>query len=198
VSYGFTKLADYPLLGFALNVETGLTGNAAFPTPPAPVAEITAAREDFALALDATHNGGPLQTLEKNLKRGVLVDKLRLDAAYVQMRAGKDLAAMISSGYLPVSRNRARVPLPKPLIQSLSNQYTGMLILNVQPLVNARSYEVQVKNGGGWMPLAVFGHAQRIPIPNLTPGQSYSVQARAIGGSNGYSEWSDPVARIVT
>jgi hypothetical protein len=31
----------------------------------------------------------------------------------------------------------------------------------------------------------------------LTPGQNYSVQARAIGGSTGHSDWSDPVSHMV-
>lgn len=199
VSYGFTKVTDNALPGVALNVEAGLTGNAALPTPPVPVADITAARLDFEAKLEATRNGGPMQTVEKNDAREVLMDLLRQDASYVQTKAGKDLAALLSSGYNAVSTNRARAPLPKAAIVSLLNENSAMLVLNIEPMLNARSWEVQVKNGtGGWVSFGIFSHSGRISITGLTPSQSYSVQVRAVGGSNGYSDWSDPVTRIVT
>ncbi len=199
VSYGFTKLSDNSLPGFSLNVEAGLTGNAELPTPPAPVAAITIARLDFEAKLEATRNGGPLQTVEKNDARKVLEDLLREDAGYVQSKASQNLAVLLSSGYNAVSTNRVQSPLPKALITSLQNDNSAMLVLNIDPMLNARSWEVQIKNGaGGWTNFGVFGYARRITIPNLTPGQSYSVQVRAVGGSTGYSDWSDPVTRIVT
>ena len=199
VSYGFIKLSDDALPGFSLNVETGLTGNAALPTPPVPVATLTAARLLYVPKLDATHNGGPLQTVEKNNAREALEDLLRQDASYVQTKAGKDLAVLLSSGYNAVSTNRTQSPLPKAEIASLQNDNSALLVLNIVPMLNARSWEVQVKNGtGGWTSFGVFGYTRGIFIPSLTPGQSYSVQLRAVGGSTGYSDWSDPVTRIVT
>ena len=49
--------------------------------------------------------------------------------------------------------------------------------------------------------LATGGHlqqARKITLPGLTPGQVYSVQSRAIGGSTGQSDWSDPTSHIST
>jgi hypothetical protein len=59
-----------------------------------------------------------------------------------------------------------------------------------QPVTNARAYEVQYKNGGGWLPAGIFTQARRIEINGLTPGSAYTVQVRAIGGSTGYSDWT--------
>jgi hypothetical protein len=42
----------------------------------------------------------------------------------------------------------------------------------------------------------VSTQARRIILGNLTPGTTYNVQARAIGGSEGYSEWSDPMSHM--
>jgi hypothetical protein len=67
----------------------------------------------------------------------------------------------------------------------------------MQPVVNAKSYEMQTKNGGGWRPAAIFTQARKITLPGPTPGQVYSVQSHAIGGSTGYSDWSDPVSHMV-
>jgi hypothetical protein len=39
--------------------------------------------------------------------------------------------------------------------------------------------------------------ARNIIAHGLTPGQVYSVQARAIGGSTGYFDWSDPSSHMV-
>jgi hypothetical protein len=38
----------------------------------------------------------------------------------------------------------------------------------------------------------IFTQARGIVVANLTPGNTYSVQARGVGGSMGYSDWSDP------
>jgi hypothetical protein len=46
-------------------------------------------------------------------------------------------------------------------------------------------------------PNAIFTQARKITLPGLTPGQVYSVQSRAIGGSTGYSDWSDPISHMV-
>jgi len=48
------------------------------------------------------------------------------------------------------------------------------------------------------LPTGIVTQARRIEIGNLPPGNTYAVQVRAIGGSTGYSDWSDPVSRIVT
>jgi hypothetical protein len=192
-------LSDDPFSGFAENVEAGLTGNASFPDPIAAVASITAARLAFQAAVVAARNGGPEQTADKNAKRAVLDSLLRKNAGYVQGIAGDNLTVLLSSGYAATSKNRARYPLPKATIVSLINNYSGMLILNIEPMLNARSYEVQIKNGNAeWASVGIYAYASRITIPNLTPAQTYSVQVRAIGGANGYSDWSDAATRIIT
>jgi hypothetical protein len=162
------------------------------------VADLTTARLEYVAALDATHLGGPIQTIDKNEKYEILVDKLRLNAAYVQMRAGKNLAELLSSGYSAMSTNRSSAPLGRAFIESLLNTFPGQLVLNIVPMLNAKSFEVQTKNGGEWIPAGVFGFTRRIVLPGLTTGQFYSVQARPVGGSTGYGEWSDAVSRIVT
>jgi hypothetical protein len=35
-------------------------------------------------------------------------------------------------------------------------------------------------------------------VENLVPGTTYNISARAIGGSDGFSEWSDPVSHMAT
>ena len=145
----------------------------------------------------AAANGGRVLTATKNEKRGILVDMLRQEASYVQGIASQNLPMLLSSGFDANSTNRASTQLDTPAVVNLGNGMTSELVLRMQPVVNAKSYEVQTKNGGGWTPAGIFTQARKITLPGLTPGQVYSVQSRAIGGSTGYSDWSDPISHMV-
>jgi hypothetical protein len=45
-------------------------------------------------------------------------------------------------------------------------------------------------------PPVFFTQARRIILDNLTPDTTYTVQARAIGGSTGSSDWNDPISHM--
>ena len=67
----------------------------------------------------------------------------------------------------------------------------------MQPVPTARVYEVRMSYGtSGWQVVGLFTQARKILVENLTPGTTYTFQARAIGGSTGSSEWSDPVSHM--
>jgi hypothetical protein len=128
----------------------------------------------------------------------VLGTSLRKTAAYVQSVASQDLTLLLSSGFQPTNTNRAQSPLDTPVVLEIDNSISTELVLRVQPVVNARSYEAQYKNGAGWLPAGIFTQARRIEIDSLTPGTVYTVQVRAIGGSTGYSDWSAPQTCMAT
>jgi hypothetical protein len=48
----------------------------------------------------------------------------------------------------------------------------------------------------GWELAGIFTQARSITVDGRIPGTVYDVQARAIGGSTGYSDWSDPVSHM--
>jgi hypothetical protein len=67
------------------------------------------------------------------------------------------------------------------------------------PVTNAKAYEVQLTNGSHPpVDAGTFTQARRIILPGLTPGATSAARARAMGGSSGYIEWSDPVSHIAT
>jgi hypothetical protein len=198
VSYSFVSLPDTTIADFTDTIINALTGNAGFPTPTVPLATLATQKTDFLTKLAATAQGGTLATSAKNDAWGVLTGSLRQLAAYVQSLAGNDLTLLLSSGFQPVSTNRAQSPLDKPVVLRLDNGMTGQLIARLQPVTNARAYEGQIKNGGNWLPAGIFTQARRIELDGLTPGSTYTVQFRAIGGSTGQSDWSDPMSHIST
>jgi hypothetical protein len=58
----------------------------------------------------------------------------------------------------------------------------------------ARSDHLQPSASGH----SFFGTAIRVVIPGLTPGVVYTLQGQAVGGSTGFSDWSDPVSHMCT
>jgi hypothetical protein len=49
---------------------------------------------------------------------------------------------------------------------------------------------------GDWLPSVFTGDSQHIIFDGLTAGTTYTVQIRALGGSTGQSDWSDPSSHM--
>jgi len=197
VTLSFKRLPDGGLETFAGGVITCLTGNAAYTTPLVPLAELTAANTAFHDAQAAMVQGGTQATAYKNQMRAALEDLLTQEAYYVQTACKGDLATLLSSGYQVVNSNRTQSPLPQPVILQLSNPMSGQIGVKLDPVANAYSYELRYKQGvGEWVAAGIFASTRGVVIDGLTPGIVYTIQARAIGGSLGYSDWSDPQSRM--
>ena len=197
VSFGFGRLPDTELDNFAQGVIDALTGNAAFPTPPVTPANLQTATDDFTAKMAAAQTGGPPETAAKNNSRQTLVTMLRDVAAYVQIRCNNDAAILLSSGFQMQSTNRAQVELTQPQSLSLKNGASGQLIARVDPVRGANMYEGRIKlSDGDWLPSIFTGDSQHIIFDGLTRGKDYTVQVRALGGSTGQSDWSDPSSHM--
>jgi len=210
VSLAFDKYSDADLDEFTSNIIACLTGNAAFPNPPVPpalltaladvpVSDLTSLQSVFQKTIAAAAQGGKQETALKDEAREPLVYSLRNDAAYVQSLASQSLSTLLSSGYAANSINRAQSPLDTPVIVLADNLGTTKVLLRLQPVVNAKSYDVRVSMAANvWADMGTFTQARRIVVEKLTPGTTYTFQVRAVGGSTGYSDWSTPVSIMAT
>ena len=202
VLLGFSNAPDHSVEETAQAVSTSLYGNAAYPSPPVTKAALDAALAAFSLAISAAAMGGPADTADKNNKRTALVDLLRQIAGYVQAHHGNDMAKLLSSGFQAVSTNRASAPLAAPTITDILNGNSGQLLLRVTPIANSSNYEVRYAaigaggTHGPWQNGGLFGNSRSMSVNGLTPGTSYAIQVRALGGSTNYSDWSDPVQHM--
>ena len=198
----FTSTPDPALDEFAGTVITGLTGNTAFPNLPVSLADLQLQLTAFSDALIAHTQGGTTATAAKNAARSVLVDSLRLNALYVQTKCNNHLDTLLSSGYQAASTNHAQTTLTQPVIQDLINGNSGELVARVKPVANARAYEARyalVGTGGTpgpWQSGGLFTSTRNLTLTGLTPGTTYTVEIRAIGGTTGYSDWSNAVSRM--
>ena len=53
-----------------------------------------------------------------------------------------------------------------------------------------------LRSPGPWERHLIFTGSRSMPINGLTPGGNYQFQIRAVGGSTGYSDWSDAVSQM--
>jgi len=196
VSHRYTRLKDTSFSIFGSSIVVGMTNNPAFTNPLVPLATLSALQTDYAQKLMANLTGGTVATAAKKQARAALTDGLRRQGIYVQGVAD-EMTTLLSSGYSAVSQNRAQTPLVKPWVRKILNDGTGKLLLRVTPIANARNYQVQIQAGGGeWQETGIFPQARRMVVANLTPGTVYNIRVRALGGSTGYSEWSNVTSRM--
>ena len=197
VSRGFSKLNNNALRTFSTNVGSCMTDNPAFLDPLVPMTVLKPAVATFSDAVDAALNGGKVEIAQRNAAQATLLGLLRQEAAYVEGVAGDNLPKLLSSGFESVSNNQTQIPLPKPVIDRVENSASTQLELRLQTVPTARAYEVRLSySGGAWQAAGIFTQARKIVLTNLTPGMTYTIQARAIGGSTGSSDWSDPVSHM--
>ena len=207
VLLGFTTASDASTLETGQAVHDHLYTDPLWAVPPNPAIPVTAAALDtavqaFSSAMAAASLGGPADTADKNNKREALIVLLRQLAGYVQENHGNDLAKLLASWFEAVSTNRASVPLEQPTIKDILNGMSGQLIVRVGRVANARAYELRhalIGPGGApgpWQTTLLFTSSRSMPVGGLTPGGNYLFQVRAVGGSTGYSDWSDPVSHM--
>jgi len=199
VSLRFVELSDPALDEFAANIVTCLTGNALFPNLPVPPAALGSRQTTFHNALVAAAQGGVQLIAAKNEAREALELALRQDAASVQSIAGQNLSQLLSSGFKATSTTRTSTPLEAPVILNVDNQLSGKLLVDLDSIPNAAAYQVRALTSAGVVVVTVEStRARKIELPGMTPGTTYSVEARAIGGSTGYSDWSLPTSIMAT
>jgi hypothetical protein len=71
-----------------------------------------------------------------------------IDANYVEIQSDNDLETLLSSGFDVVSTNRAQAPLDQLVILEISNLATTQLLIRLQFILNAKSYQVQACHDG--------------------------------------------------
>ena len=202
IADGFKRQSTEQLITTASAIIAGLTNNPSFPAPTVDLQTVQAAADELNAALAAQAHGGRTATAEKNNKQEALITLLRKLKHYVEDNCGSDPAVLLSSGFQPASSTRNNSPLANPVIFSIDFGLSGEMALKITPIPRARCYEARFakadidNNSETWQPAGLFTSTRSITIKDLIPGTTYAFQVRAIGGSTGYSDWSNPVSRM--
>ncbi len=200
---GFSRLADSDLVIRLNTVHDGLNGNPAYPTPPVDMATFQTNITTFTANVASAADGGTKAVTAKNKQRALVIKMLDHLAHYVEVNCKDDLVTFTSSGFQAASTTRTPPqPLPQPSIARALQGFSGELIIAIQALLGAVSYELRwavlgPNNTPGTWTSTHLPSSKRTPITSLTPGTTYIFQVRALGRL-GYSDWSNPVIRMCT
>ena len=203
VLMSFNSDPDGQVVVTGTNVIAGLFNpiNKNLSAPPVDQPTMQGAVTDFALAIAASAQGGIHATAFKNQRRHDLIVILRKQALYVQGNCNDDLSILTSSGFLAASTVRTLGPLPKPVIVGVDNGHSTQLLVTIQKMLNAKSYQLFMaamtgSTVGTEQLVGTFTKSRNLPVNGLTPGTNYAFRVRAVGGTSGYSDYSDPVIHM--
>jgi hypothetical protein len=193
----FSRLPDLDVSKTAGKVITGLTNNQDLDDPPVTPAQLTTLKKAFDEAIVAAVKGGSLATAKKDAARAALLDALNKDASYVDINCDEDMTILLSSGYEPVSTNRAQRVLNPPEVAGVDYGQTGEFRVRLKGDANRKAVQGRIKPlGGEFGPVISFRNAKQILFAGLTAGTTYVMQFCGLGGSTGKSDWSDPVSKM--
>jgi len=201
--FDFLRLPSDAFISRLTQIHEKMNGNAAFPNPPVEMTAFLAAITTFAASVVASLDGSKQAIAIMKKQHEGLVKMAEQLGHYIEAASNNDPATFISSGF--EIRSTARVslaPLAQPLIEKLDQGKTGELLATISPVLRARTYEVEYAPAGtgGTTPvrtkITVASTRKAVSVANLTPGTTYVFQVRAFG-TPGFTDWSQPVQRMV-
>lgn len=183
----------------AQHVHDCLKDTGAFPTAVIAEGTFQTMITDYNTAVAKAINGSQADKATQNTLRAGLLTVMDNLANWADKNADGDPATILSYGFDHTALTHTSSPLATPVIGSVSNIASTKLKLIVAAILNARGYEVQVAIGTGpWVLAAAFPSTRNMILENLLSGTDYKIRVRAVGGSLGYSEWSDSVNHVCT
>ena len=201
IKIGLAGLSALDKVAKALYIEGKLTGNASFPAPQPPVADITAARTALEQAIADALNGGKDATFRKNEAELALDELIVQEAGHVVSIAGGDEAMILSAGF---EVRRPASPIgdlgaPANLRADLT-EMPGEIKADWDPVYGAHEYEVQRcdtdPGTGDWQLLGMTTRSRYLD-EGLASGSVhwYRVRARGTAGDSPFSDPARAMAR---
>ena len=198
----FHNVSDADAQQQFLAVLKGMTGNAAFLTPPVDMATYGKGVDTFGTVLTDAQDGGKKAISAKDKQR-VAVIKMYTDLGhYAESACNDDPAIFNTSGFSAVVRTKtAPVPLAGSSFQWIDRgPNSGEIAVKIAALIGAIAYELRytlVVNGvaSGSTTTLTLTSPRKLILTGLTPTGTYQFQVRALG-KLGFNDWSAPMTFI--
>lgn len=186
----------------AQQIVAALTGNADFPTPHPPLAEVTAAAgalEVAANAAQAARLEAKRRTAARDAKEDDLTRLVTQLGAYVESVAGDDEARIMSAGLEMRSARTtdSSAPTAPETLTATTGNHEGEVELSWDTVRGARSYVVERSTdpqAASWTPSGVSPRSSLI-VEGLDSGKRYYFRVAAIT-LNGQSPWSNHAVKV--
>jgi hypothetical protein len=205
VSYDFTTMPEDEVDTFAGGIITnlyGLVGAANYPAPPVTKVALIAGLKKYTDAQEAMVGGGEIETALKSEALRELIDLLRQDAGYVENEHGNVMSVLLSSGFNAASTNHAQQPLGQAMINKISHAGPGRLLVEAGVITNSHGFQGRYKPVGAadsaYVNAENLGADRKMTFIDLPRLTEITLGMRAIGGSEGYGQWSDGQNHAVT
>jgi len=200
---GVAGMSDNDLLSRLNAVHEKMLNNPAYPSPPVDMPGFKAAIDAYTAAVAAALEGGKATTVARDKRRTDAIIMFRLLGHYVESVCKNDMTSFVSSGFVLSTTGQRTPPRPVdvPSILALDQGITGQLLVSVQPVAKARTYDIRYAPDPAagaainWTTISAASTRPAIPINNLTKGVNYTFQVRAFG-KLGFSDWSSSVERM--
>ena len=203
----FRTMTPDAVFTIANGVVTGVYNNPGFagaPAPPVDQPALQAANNALAAANSAAANGGKKELEQQKKDKEAVVKILVQLAHWAEANCKDDMTIFLSSGFQAASTARTNTPPVSEAIRKIAlGSVSGAVVLTLVRFKGAASYELRwasvapgTANPTAWSSQPVANSKTPVTISNLTPGTIYVFQARAVT-TTGYSDWSQPVTKMV-
>jgi len=192
----FSKFTDSELDQQAEAIVVAMTGNADFPTPVPPLADVTDTINNYQEGLTKAATGDHTAVEIKDQRRQDLENILRQLGLYVQAQSGGDPALIVSSGF-KMSKTPSPVgPLPKPTGFEVMPQGKGEMKLAVDKEDGAKTYQFEYKLTTATDWIIKMSTKSKLLLTGLESGKEYDFRVVPIGASD-IREYSDEISSFV-
>ena len=198
---GFSNVSDGDLVSRATNIQTEMTGNTNFPTPPVDLATLKAAIEALAALIAQALDGSRKVIAQKHKQREAVIHMLQLLGRYVSLTSNGDMAIFQTSGFQAAAPKTPTPPLTEKVRKVEHGPNSGQITVWLKSVAGASSYEIRTAVANAVPPVWISAPASSVKSPilvsGLTPATTYLLQARALV-KNAYTDWSDSITVICT
>ena len=202
---GFYRKSPNESLEYAKAVHAGIFADPIdYPTPPVDEPTYKANIDDLSAKITAALDGGQKAIAARN-HQVTVVNKMTAELGhYVESACGNNMPTFLKSGFQPKSTTKVIKPPVSQWIRAVApGRISGQLYLLLMAVVAAAAYEIRYAvtvNGtpGPWQTQLVTKTRPATTLSGLTPGALYTIQVRSFNDATGFTDWSDPVTRIVT